>query len=92
MSVELYIDRHAATNKRLFDAILQQKAEIETAFGKPLIWQRLDDKRACRISYVVATGEYKNDESKWSQIQSAMVEAMIRFEAALRPALDALDV
>jgi hypothetical protein len=92
-SVELYIDRgDSETNKRLFDALKERKDEIETAFGKPLIWQRLEKKQACRISFIVATGGYKDDDSNWPAIYEAMVEAMIQLEKALRPALDALDV
>ena len=92
-SVELYIDRgDSETNKRLFDALKERKDEIETAFGKPLIWQRLEKKQACRICFIVATGGYKDDESKWPLIQEGMIEAMIQLEKALRPALDALEV
>jgi hypothetical protein len=92
-SVELYIDRgDSGTNKRVFDALEKRKGEIETAFGNPLVWERLEDKRACRISFIAVENGSKVDESQWPQVQEAMVEAMIRFEKALRPALDALEV
>ena len=58
---ELYIDRgEAAENKRLFDHLLTQKEEIEKAFGGPLVWERLDTKRSCRIKHVIEGGGYRS--------------------------------
>ena len=50
-------------------------------------WQRLDGKRACRIAYTTTIGGYRSDESKWPEIQDAMIDAMIRLENALIPHL-----
>jgi hypothetical protein len=87
-TVELYIDRGAAeANKRIFDRLHSQKKEIEAGFGSELSWQRLNDKRACRIAYTMTVGGYKSDESKWPEIQDAMIDAMIRLEKALTPHL-----
>lgn len=47
---EVYIssaDRERS--KRLFDYLYERKEEIEQQFGDSLTWQRLDDKKACRI-------------------------------------------
>ena len=52
--VELYIDRGAdsvAENKRIFDELQTHRAQIEQAFGAPLVWERLDGRRACRIQF-----------------------------------------
>ena len=55
--VELYIKTPvAAANKALFDSLHAQRATVEAAFGSPLAWQRLDDKRASRISFSVPGG------------------------------------
>jgi Domain of unknown function (DUF4268) len=91
--VELYIDRGsdlAKANKRIFDRLCAQKKEIDGSFGSELSWQRLDDKRACRIAYTLAVGGYKSDESKWPEIQDAIIDAMIRLEKALIPHLEKL--
>lgn len=83
---ELYIDGGGAeANKQVFDKLHSNKEEIERIFGEPLSWQRLDEKRACRIAYVMTNGGYKSDESEWHKIQTEMIEAMVRLEKALSP-------
>ena len=91
--VELYIDRGVADeNKRIFDTLESRKAEIEAGFGGSLSWDRLDARRASRIKHIIERGGYRSPESQWPAIQTEMVEKMTRLEAALRPALDELDV
>ncbi len=52
--VELYIDRgDGEENKRIFDQLHGRKEEIEGSFGSPLLWERLDAKRACRIKHKI---------------------------------------
>lgn len=88
---ELYIDRgEAAENKRIFEQLHARKEEIERTFGGSLSWEPLDTKRACRIKHVIERGGYRSSEALWPEIQSEMVESMIKLEAALRPALDSL--
>ena len=90
-ATELYIDRgEVEENKRIFDELQSQKAEIESRFGGPLTWERLDTKRACRIKCMVNDGGYRSPESQWPAIQAAMVSTMIKLEESLKPSLDAL--
>ena len=93
--VELYIDRGAGKgeeNKQIFDRLHRQKEEIEKSFGGELSWQRLDDKKACRISYTLTVGGYRSEESKWPEIHDAMIDAMSRFQNAISTPLANLKV
>ncbi len=86
-AVELYIDTEDKDeNKRLFDGLHERKAEIEESFGSALSWERLDDKRASRVRYVLK-GVGLTDESKWQTIQDAMIGAMGRLANAVKPYL-----
>lgn len=86
-NVELYIDLGKDSeeqNKSVFDGLLRHKDDIEAAFGLPLVWQRLEGKRACRIRKDFEIGGYA-DEEKWPEIHEALIDSMILLEKALRP-------
>ena len=86
-AVELYIDTaDAAENESIFRRLHQQHDEIEGLFGVPLSWEALEGKRACRIRHPIDIGGYRTPESR-QEVQEAMIEAMIKLEAALHPRL-----
>lgn len=92
--VELYIDRgkdSEAENEVIFDQLLKHKEDIETTFGEPLEWQRMEGKRACRIRKTLKLGGYL-DEHRWPEIHEVMIDAMIRLEKALKPYISKLKV
>jgi len=88
--VELYIDQgEAEANKRVFDQLFANKEQIEAAFGESLEWQRLDDRRACRIRHRLTLGGLA-DRDRWPDIQEAMIDSMVRLEQALKPQIKRL--
>ena len=87
--VQLYIDRGRDTkeeNKSIFDQLYQHKEDIEYQFGESLIWDRFDENRGSIIRKAVSVGGYRDENREASQ--QAMIDTMIRFEAALRPYLN----
>jgi hypothetical protein len=89
-TAELYIDtRDPDDNKRIFDALQAHKDEIEGKVGRPVSWEPLESKRACRIAVRMESGGYR-DDAQWPQIQDEMIDSMIQLEAALRPHLKRL--
>jgi hypothetical protein len=85
--VELYLNtKDKSENKRIFDLLYEKKGDIEQAFGAPLSWERLDDKNASRVQFVLKEGGLR-DETKWQSIQDAMIGAMDRLVKAVRPHL-----
>ncbi|BCM91696.1 hypothetical protein IAD21_03571 [Abditibacteriota bacterium] len=90
--ISFYIDRgrdHIETNKRIFDHVFAHKEEIESRFGDELVWQRLSEKQASRVNYRINQGGLL-DSDKWDAVIEATVDAMSRFHAALKPAIDSL--
>jgi uncharacterized protein DUF4268 len=88
-AVELYIDvGDKEENKRIFDALYDRKISIEEAFGAPLSWERLDERQASRVCFVLKEGGLE-DETKWPAIQGAMIAAMDRLAKAIKPHLSA---
>jgi hypothetical protein len=88
-AVELYIDRGPGSddeNLRILQALREKRSEIETAFGGKLDWQEMSGRRACRIRAQVAPQGYR-DEAEWPATWTAMADAMVMLEAAVRPHL-----
>jgi hypothetical protein len=51
LRIELYLDGgDKDENKKLFEQLLSRKSKIEQIVGEPLEWERLDNKRACRVA------------------------------------------
>lgn len=49
--IELYLDcDDKEHNKQRFDQLLARKNEVESVIGEPLKWERLEEKRACRVA------------------------------------------
>jgi hypothetical protein len=92
--VELYIDRGKESedeNKKIFDDFISHKDEIEKSFGDKLNWERLENKRACRISKSITTGGYRDPE-KWDSTIDNMIAAMISLEKALAPIISKMKI
>ncbi|HCU30503.1 MAG TPA: DUF4268 domain-containing protein [Sphaerochaeta sp.] len=94
-SAELYIDRGKDSeqeNKLIFDQLYANREAIEQTFGGPLIWQRLEGKRASRIRYSQTCGGYRSPEDQWPEIQDSIINSMNKLEKALRPFLKQLKI
>lgn len=88
---ELYIDRgDKEENKYIYDWLLKRKDEIQSAFGEPqLIWEPLENRRACRIKAEVAGNIFEQEQ--WLEMIAFMTDAMIRMESAFRKPLKDLN-
>jgi hypothetical protein len=87
--VELYLDEaDPATNKAAFDQLYQQREVIEATFGGQLYWQRLDDKRASRVSFSVLGGWV--DKGTWPSAIEQAVAGMKQFYGALADSVEYL--
>ncbi len=83
--VELYVSNpDAERNLRLYDFLFAHKSELEAITGA-MNWERLEGKKACRISIRIPDGGYRTDESEWPALHEKMFESMERFYAALSP-------
>jgi len=92
---EIYLDRgkefeEPNLNKMRFDELYKHKNKIEEEFGGELDWERLDDRRASRIS-IKFDGLGLKDKEKWNEIQDQMIDSMIRLEKATRKYIEKLD-
>ena len=86
---ELYIDRgDKDENEQIFDLLIKQKEKIEKEFGGPLTWERLDEKRACRIKSETPGNIFEKEQ--WDDMLTFMVDSMFKLEHAFRHPLNIL--
>lgn len=85
--VELYMSNEKTElNKFIFDKLYAKKENIEKDLGKALVWERLNDKKACRIkSEITAISLY--DKNQWDKIIKFMTNEMISFERVFKEEL-----
>lgn len=77
---EIYIDMGDQNkNKELFDKLFEKKDELEKEFGNVLTWERLDDKRACRICNYI-DGSISADTTQIEEIKNWAIENMLKFK------------
>lgn len=94
-SVELYIQTSdAERNLAIFEALKEECDEIESNVDAELIWQRLPEKRACRIKWAKPIEgritELSADQR--AQLVEWGAETMDEFQAELEPRIRTLDV
>lgn len=86
--IQLYIDQgDVVKNKDFFDFLFQSKYEIEKDLDVSLDWQRLDVKRACRISSRIDSYGFK-DNGHWEDLQDQMIELTIKLVKAFQPFIE----
>ena len=80
---ELYIDRgEKDQNKEIFDKLYSQKDVIENEFLGNLVWEKLEDKRACRIKAETPGNVFEKEN--WPEMIGFMCDSMIQLEKALK--------
>ena len=84
---ELYIDRgDKAENEALFDHLRAESEAIRIETNEGVEWERLDNRRACRIKIERSADIY--DREQWPEMIAFMVQAMSRLELSLKPRLE----
>jgi CBS domain-containing protein len=85
LQVELYIDTGTKDeNKAAYDAFWEQRQEIETEIGHALKWERLDRRRASRIS-LARPGTVADPPEEQEQVKQWALETMLKFVDAFQP-------
>lgn len=90
IGAELYIDAGPdmqEQNKAFFDALIKHRDQIERTFGGHIDWDRIDEKRACRIYATAIDIGYRDDPSKWPAAAAKLGERFRRFMDAFQPHL-----
>ena len=88
--VELYLARaEAGENKWIFDQLERKRQDIEERFGAELQWQRLDDKKASRISHSQPFDGF--DDENWPAMIEWLCQHIVKLEEAFSEPLASLN-
>ena len=86
---EIYIDGTLA--KAAFHQLHEQRESIEKAFGSPLEWEELPDRRASRIVFYMPGHEKCSDVGHWLAQQEWLLTWWPKLADAVGPYVKALD-
>ena len=82
MRSELYFDHASAEqNKSMFDRLFAVRERFEAVFGRPLLFDRLDDKKACRVEAASGAASIENQE-EWGAYANWMIDTQSRLREA----------
>jgi hypothetical protein len=76
-------------NKLLFDELQKNKEEIESVFGKSLMWERRDDQKKSAVAYYKQGVSYFNSED-WPAMITFLIDEINNLEKAVKPYMAAL--
>ncbi len=87
VSVELAISKSdTLANKQVFDELKKFETEITNDFGNTLSWERLNNKKMCRVSYYLE-GVNLFEKADWDRMMNFLIENMIKLENAMKEPL-----
>ena len=71
-------------NKEMFDNMKEHRAEIETAAGFPLAWDRLDKKKASVICAMIPGLDF-NKQDNYPELMNKIIDMVLAEKAAFGP-------
>ena len=85
--VEAYLDSTLTDPSGVFDWLHERRDEIDGAIEQPVEWDRLDGRRACRISVYFPHEVRVLDEHRWTEIVEWMVPTLCHLKDAIDPVI-----
>ncbi len=91
-AIEFTINRASKEdNKRIFKVLESQKAEIESRFGSPLLWEIMNDAKMSRIKCQLDNVNFYVDDDI-ATIKTFFIQNLAPFYQAFNPAVQTLRV
>lgn len=80
---EIYIDvGDKEQNEKIFDILYSDLQKYDQEYGNSLVWERLNEKRACRIKDEIEGNLYEKET--WSNMIEYMTDSMIKLDQVFR--------
>ena len=87
---EVYINStYREWNKDMFDELENRRESIESDLSDALVWERLDNRKACRISSM-RSGSIDDDSKTLEEIHIWMIDRLLAFKRVFVPHFEEL--
>ena len=63
----------------MFDKLVSEQRFLESKFGEELSWERLDERRACRVA-VYRPGSIEDDQQTLEVVRGWMIERILKLK------------
>ncbi|MGI6258857.1 MAG: DUF4268 domain-containing protein [Anaerolineaceae bacterium] len=80
---KIVVDVYINDNKELFDDLFSHKEEIEQKLGFPMVWTRLDNKKASRIKYYIPGLDF-NKQSNYPELMMEIIKKVVTIRSVFK--------
>ena len=87
LRVELYINIGDERNKMIFDYFEKMKVQLEQSMKQPLSWERLDNRRASRISAVRQNTSIDDAATHGPEMEKWVIDQLLLVKKVFGPHL-----
>lgn len=88
LRAEVYIDvGHAARNKAIYAWLLERKEQLEQQMGGELDWERLDQRRASRISIIRPGTSIASAALHGEEMRAWLISRLLKLKSVFGPLL-----
>jgi hypothetical protein len=70
-------------NKELFEQFMRNKDKIESVIGERLNWDKLENKKASRISTTILGFSFKEKEN-YANLSNKIIDKLVLFRSAFK--------
>jgi len=77
------INMSIPNNKELFEEFLKNKDKIESIVGEKLVWNKLENKKASKISTIIGGFSFE-DKEKYNDLSNKMIDKLVLFRKAFK--------
>jgi hypothetical protein len=85
VELEIMLRGDKANSHKVFDALIKHKLKIEKELGTPIRWEKLPERKSCRIQTSPREPYGVKDNDKWAELQNTLIDKLKRMEKVFSP-------
>ena len=85
VELEIMLRGDKIHSHQVFDELKKHEFKVEKELGIPIRWEKLPDRKSCRIQTSPRELYGVKDNDKWSELQNTLIDKMKRMEKVFSP-------